>query len=302
MSLGDLFFHNNASSEDGINWVPFVTNHNHWLNGLGYEKGLYIITGPQGQLFTSQDGINFTKCNTPDSDDLTGITFGNGVYLIRKYWQAGKMLASNDGILWSSQDTEPGGTPDKTNNNISGGNGYLVFVVPEGVRVSQDGISWTFQPITHPYSSSSMPNVSYHKDAFYTVSVDDPDPNDKVKIKVGRSLNGSTWNFNDFLVDSSTSLSFKGIFKDQFLFYGSDTSTNFQQFILCSELSSLAKIHRVTEGFPQETIKYGYWQKSLLLNTGAGNYVSECRTHLLNADGTPTLNYLLRKLAPPILL
>ena len=81
-----------------------------------------------------------------------------------------------------------------------------------------------------------MPSVSYHKDAFYTVSTDAPDANDRVRIKIGRSLNGSTWNFNDFLVDSNTSLAFKGVFKDQFLFYGSDSGTGFQQFVLLSEL------------------------------------------------------------------
>ena len=86
VALGDLFFHNNASSSDGINWTPFITNHNHWLNGIGHVGGLYIITAAAGQLFTSVDGINFTKRTTPDTDDLTGITYGNGVYLIRKYW------------------------------------------------------------------------------------------------------------------------------------------------------------------------------------------------------------------------
>ena len=228
VALGDLFFHNNASSSDGINWTPFITNHSNWLNGIGYGGGLYIITGPQGQLFTSQDGINFTKRTTPDTDDLTGITYGHGVYLIRKYWQAGKMLTSNDGISWTTRDTVSGGSADRTNNNISGGNGYLVFVVPEGVRVSQDGISWGFHAVSHPYSGVSMPSVSYHKDAFYTVSTDAPDANDRVRIKIGRSLNGSTWNFNDFLVDSNTSLAFKGVFKDQFLFYGSHSGTGFQ--------------------------------------------------------------------------
>ena len=276
VAVGDLFFHNNASSSDGINWTPFITNHNHWLNGVGYGGGLYMITAAAGQLFTSADGINFTKRTTPDSDDLTGITYGNGVYLIRKYWQAGKMLASNDGISWTTRDTLSGGSADKNNNNISGGNGYLVFVVPEGVRVSQDGISWNFHPVSHPYSSVSMPSVSYHKDAFYTVSTDAPDANAKVRIKVGRSLNGSSWNFNDFLVDSNTSLSFKGVFKDQFLFYGSDSGTGFQQFVLLSELSSLASVHKVTSGFPQEAIsKMAIGKNRILFNTSAGNYVSE---------------------------
>ena len=113
--------------------------------------------------------------------------------------------------------------------------------------MSQDGISWSFHAVSHPYSSGSMPTVVTTR-MLYTVSTDAPDANDKVKIKAGKSLNGSSWNFNDFLVDSNTSLGFKGVF--MISFYFTVPTRECQQFVPLQ--SSSATIHKVIYGFPQK--------------------------------------------------
>ena len=148
---GDWFYSKGKISEDGLNWQSINLNYRYWLNSIEYVNGQYLVTGPQGQLFTSQNGKDYTQRQTPDTDDLTSITFGNDVYVVRKYWQAGKVITSSDGgATWTTRSTGSQGTPDKTYNSVVFGNGVFVFSAKEGVRVSSDGVNWNYHATTNP--------------------------------------------------------------------------------------------------------------------------------------------------------
>jgi sugar lactone lactonase YvrE len=129
-------------SADGQTWTPIAhPPYNHWLNNIGGGDGTFVLTGPQGQLWTSPDLATWTRRATPDNDDLTTVAHGNGVLLVRKFWQTGAMLRSADGgRTWATVAT--GSAPSRFYNELAFGQGRFVYALDRAVRTSVDGLAW----------------------------------------------------------------------------------------------------------------------------------------------------------------
>ena len=277
---GDLFFSKGKTSENGLVWQPMNINYRHWLNGIDHVGGKYIVTGPAGQIFTSENGIDYTLRYTPDRDDLTGISYGNGTFVVRKYWQAGSMITSTDsGVTWTTRTTGNGGSPDKTYNSVTFGNGVFVFSAKEGVRVSSNGLTWIFHLVSHPYSSSGMKWTSFYEKIgkFITLNMGTTtlvSGQTVAEVRLGESTNGVDWSFRSFPLPYAGTYTFGGMIDDHFFFYGVDGAN--KRLLLLTELSSSAVVTDLGSYLPEGTIqKIAYGNECLVVST---------ETHLFSGE------------------
>ncbi len=180
------------------------------MNCIGYGAGLFVISGPGGQVFTSPNLTNWTRRSTPDSDDITRIAYGNNTFVIGKFWQAGTLLRStNGGVTFSNVPT--GGAGDRRGHNVCFGNGTFVLPLNTTLRTSVDGATWAETNLNAP-NGFIMDNDVVLFDGNRFVGFNEIAANGSTRtIVTGTSTNGVNWSFTTTTVQSARRLYLKGV-------------------------------------------------------------------------------------------
>jgi N-acetylneuraminic acid mutarotase len=211
------------TSVDGQTWTAIPPPpHNFWLNEIGEGDGTYVITGPQGQLWTSPDLAAWTRRTTPDTDDLTAVAHGNGVFVVRKFWQAGAVLRSADrGVTWQTVATGP--APDRFYNTLAFGQGLFVYALDTSVRTSLDGLAWQDRPVSGvpPGFSLNRGGLAFTGREFVTAGESGSTATSRTVV-VGTSPNGSEWTFRTAVVPGTRPLRLLGASEGRVIIGGSN--------------------------------------------------------------------------------
>lgn len=128
------------SSTDGGSWHASLTNGSDQLTGATYGNGLWVVTGDEGQIFTSTNTLTWENHSLPPtSGDLRSVRFGNDRFVAFSLFRD-LIYHSTDGVVW-------------TNREVSGlsSNGVTAFLngtfVALGnhageIMTSLDGLEW----------------------------------------------------------------------------------------------------------------------------------------------------------------
>lgn len=101
--LGDAAI---LSSTNGREWQAALTNLTEQLTGVAYGKGVWVVTGDNGQIFTSRDGLNWRNRNLPPtSHDLQQVVYGRGVFIAFASWRD-LVYRSANGRRWRASEAQ----------------------------------------------------------------------------------------------------------------------------------------------------------------------------------------------------
>ncbi len=192
------FLTRNHYSDDGTNWATLSepTDVQAWINRIGYGNGTFVLTGAAKDLWTSTDGANWTKRATPGGyDDLTDIAYGNGRFVVRRYWDLGALLVSQDnGVTWTYVAT--GSAPDRNYNSLSFGKGRFLHPLDNRVQVSVDGLNWIESTVGNLPAGFEMRYAAGHDGERFIGVMETARAAGTVQITTAYSTNGSDWTFN----------------------------------------------------------------------------------------------------------
>ena len=133
------------------------------INGLIWHPGLslFIAVGASGFIATSPtgaiNGTSWTSRTSGTTQELRAITFNPITGLIVVVGAGGIIRTSTDGVTWTSR-TNPSGAPTTYNTVICDGKGMFLAAgsVGTNVIISEDGITWTVNPINFPTPITSL--------------------------------------------------------------------------------------------------------------------------------------------------
>ena len=215
----------NYSSTDGRTWTAIThPAYSFWINNLGGGDGTFVLTGPQGQLWTSPDLATWTRRTTPDTDDLTTVVHGNGVFLVRKFWQTGAMLRSADGgATWATVAT--GSAPSRFYNELAFGQGRFVYALDRAVRTSVDGLSWQETAVpTAPGTFSFNQGPLVFDGARFVSAAETASSATQRTLTVATSGDGLAWTFRTATVATPRTLRLLGAGAGMIVVGGSDAA------------------------------------------------------------------------------
>ena len=97
---------NIATSNDGVNWAPQMSNITENLHSIEWVDGQFISVGEEGTIISSIDGDNWTSDPSLNSSRLTSIAT-NGKTTVIGGWDSGpkdNLFISTDEQKWSDLD------------------------------------------------------------------------------------------------------------------------------------------------------------------------------------------------------
>jgi hypothetical protein len=128
------------SSIDGVSWHASLTNGSDQLTGATYGNGLWVVTGDDGQIFTSTNTLTWENRSLPPTlHDLRSVHFGNGHFVAFSLFRD-LIYHSTNGVVWASREV-----PGLSTNGVTAFlNGTFVALGNHAgeIMTSLDGLEW----------------------------------------------------------------------------------------------------------------------------------------------------------------
>jgi|GEM_PF-5052143 len=164
-------------SSDGITWTGASSLASNYWRGVTYGNGQYVAVADSyaNRVATSPNGISWTvHASANESEPWQKVTYAEGRYVaVSNSGSSSSMMTSTDGVNWQLLIVPPYGYRE-----ICYGDGMFVSIaygVPY-VATSEDGLTWTSQPIP---IAANWKDVIYDGTKFIAVSradgIDDGD-------------------------------------------------------------------------------------------------------------------------------
>jgi len=135
------------------------------LHGVGYEKGLFLVVGDSGAIFTSPDGQTWSDHSIANAGNFNCAAYGNGLFVA-----AGTSVAtSTDGTSWSLFATNPPANIARVvyANRMFVAAGYVAsFYLTARFLSSQDGKNWQVRYTSPATAFPTYPTVAYASGTF----------------------------------------------------------------------------------------------------------------------------------------
>ena len=165
------------SSENGVNWIPQISNTTKDLYSVSNDNNTYVAVGAEGTIQTSSDGVTWYSRTSDTTKHLYGVTYGNGYFIV--VGQDGIILKSPNGITWTRINSE-----NKNNlMEVTYGNNTFVAVGLNGTILTSTNIDkWISR---ESLTNTLLTGVSYGDDTFVVVGWNKT---------IRTSADGITWN------------------------------------------------------------------------------------------------------------
>jgi hypothetical protein len=148
------------TSKDGRQWHSSLTKLQNQLSSAAYGRGVWVVTGDDGQIFVSQDAKTWTDASIRNTThDLDRVRFSHGRF-IAYAWGRDIVYTSSDGIFWTKKEI-PGAGAAPSGRFL---NGRFVAPGTNGlVMFSHNGTAWRARPTP---ATQDLACVTYAKQRY----------------------------------------------------------------------------------------------------------------------------------------